>query len=280
LIAWAGFRCHGTYERHASVDAGGGVGWIIGGGFVIPTVVLGIVFIAMLRSLTAFPIAHGTHHSAPQVRVIGHRWWWEIEYLLGSTAEHVKSDTELHIPAGQPIDIELISADVIHSFWVPALHGKVDMLPDTPTHIRIDARTAGTYGGACAEFCGTQHATMLFAVVAHPRQEFDRWLAREREDAVVPTDPEALAGQVLFNSKACALCHTIRGTSARGRVGPDLTHFGRRDLLDGPMPNNEAYLRAWVAHAQSLKPGVIMPSLLDLSGTELRALTAYLRQLQ
>jgi len=280
LLVWVAFRRRGTLQEHAPVDAGGGISWILVGGIGIPAAVFVGFFIGMLSELNAFPLQDHGDHGAPQLRVIGHRWWWEIEYRFGGVSEFVTTATELHVPTGRPLDIELITADVIHSFWVPALHGKVDLIPRMPTRIQIAADEPGRYRGECAEYCGGQHSNMIFWVVAEPAERFDAWLAQQRQQAAVPASPEAQRGQQLFSSRACVLCHTIRGTPAHGSIGPDLTHFGSRQALAGPFPNNPAYLRAWVSHAQSLKPGVIMPSLLDFTGAELQDLTAYLQGLR
>jgi cytochrome c oxidase subunit 2 len=280
LLVWVALRKRGSFREHAPIGAGGGLPWILIGGVGIPAAVLIGIFLGMLTELNAFPLEHGHSHPAAQIRVTGHRWWWEVEYRIGGVQQYVKTATELHIPIGRPIDIELITDDVIHSFWVPALHGKVDLIPQTPTRIEIQADDAGVYAGECAEFCGGQHANMLFWVVAEPQAQFDAWLTRQREDAVAPDTPSRQRGQQVFTSHACVLCHTIRGTAARASVGPDLTHVGARRSLAGPFPNNESWLRAWVSHAQSLKPGVRMPSLNQFDEGELQALTDYLLALK
>lgn len=280
LLVWLVVRRRGSYADQVATSADGtGTRWILIGGFATPAIVLALIFVATLGALKAFPV-HEPDHREPQIRVIGHRWWWEIEYLYGGVHERVKSATELHIPAGEPVDIELVTRDVIHSFWVPDLHGKVDLLPHMRTRIRIQADRPGIYRGKCAEFCGTQHTNMTFHVIAQEKPVFDAWLTRERQPAAEPVSDAARQGATVFATRACALCHTVRGSGANGLVGPDLTHFGSRRWIAGPMPNNEAYLRAWVTHAQSLKPGVVMPSILDFTGEELHALTAYLRELK
>jgi cytochrome c oxidase subunit 2 len=279
LLLWVAFRRRGSFARHASVSTGGGISWILVGGIGIPAAVFFGFFIGMLGELNAFPI-DDHNHGGPDIRVTGHRWWWEIEYRIGGTVDYVTTATELHVPIGRAMDIELITRDVIHSFWVPSLHGKVDLVPRMPTRIVIQADAPGRYRGECAEYCGTQHSNMIFWVVAEPPAEFDAWLAWQRQEAVAPATPEAQHGQEIFLSRACVLCHTVRGTRAHGSIGPDLTHFGGRRALAGPFPNNPAYLRAWVSHAQSLKPGVVMPSIFDFTGPELQDLTGYLQSLQ
>jgi len=254
--------------------------WVLIGGLGIPGAVLAGIFVGMLTELQAVPMDAGHVHGTPQIRVTGHRWWWEIEYRIGGTSEYVTTANELHIPTGTDIDIQLASTDVIHSFWVPSLHGKVDLIPNQMTHIRIRATDAGAYRGECAEFCGGQHANMLFWVVAEPDAQFTAWLDGLREPGRVPVEEDEQRGQQVFMSHACVTCHTIRGTLARATVGPDLTHIASRRSLAGPFPNNESWLRAWVSHAQSLKPGVLMPSLPQFEDGELQALTAYLLSLR
>lgn len=279
LLVWVAVRRRGSLMEHAPVDAGGGISWILVGGIGLPAALFGGFFVAMLGHLTAFPLEH-VDHAAPDIRIVGHRWWWEIEYRAGPLHDWVRTASDLHIPVGRTMDIELATADVIHSFWVPSLHGKVDLIPRMPTRIRIQADDAGIYRGQCAEFCGAQHSNMVLTVIAEPAADFERWLARERAGASAPATAEQQRGQALFNSRACVLCHTIRGTAAKARVGPDLTHLASRRTLAGVLPNNEGYLRAWITHAQSLKPGVVMPSIIDFSSQELHDLTAYLQHLR
>lgn len=280
LIAWIAFRRRGSLDTHAPITEGGGIRWILVGGLGFPAAVLVGVFIGMLTELNALPLDHHQGHGSPHVRITGHRWWWDVEYRMGSVDQWVRSASELHIPTGTPIDVELTSDDVIHSFWVPSLHGKVDLLPATSTRIEIQATDSAVYAGECAEFCGKQHANMLFRVVAEPPDRFEQFLASERQEGVLPASDSARRGLQLFTEHACILCHTIRGTTARGSVGPDLTHVGRRLTLAGPIHNDPASMRAWVSHAQSIKPGVTMPNMLDLTSGDLAALSDYLMSLQ
>ena len=184
---------------------------------------------------------------------------------------------ELHIPVGEPVVLELESADVVHSFWVPRLSGKLDMVPGRRNLMRIQADEPGVYGGQCAEYCGGPHALMGFVVVAHPAAEFARLMAQRREPQPAPADPAAIAGQALFQSAGCAACHRIAGTSANGLAGPDLTHVGsRRTLGAGILPNNRGTLMGWIGNSQAIKPGNRMPPYAVLSGDELKALAVYL----
>jgi cytochrome c oxidase subunit 2 len=189
--------------------------------------------------------------------------------------------TELHIPVGKPVDIELETRDVIHSFWIPKLQGKVDLVPGRVNRVRIMADEPGVYRGECAEFCGVQHAHMRIEIVADQPAFYEAWLAAQRAPAREPSDTQLGHGRDVFLSSACALCHTIRGTDAHGLVGPDLTHVGgRARIAGGSLENNTANLEAWIVDAQSLKPGAQMPSLRQLPGADLRALVAYLQSLR
>jgi cytochrome c oxidase subunit 2 len=280
LVFWLSLRRRGSLATHQPYDALEDRRWIVIGGFTIPVVILATVFILMLKSMAAFPMGDDEMHAHPRVRVTGHQWWWEVEYLDGDVHEHVVGANEIHIPVSTPIDVELRSDDVIHSFWVPRLHGKVDLVPQVVNRIRIQADQAGVYRGQCAEFCGTQHAHMILYVVAHRPGEYEQWLDHARRAAVTPADPFAARGEQLFMSHQCVLCHSIRGTDARGTVGPDLTHVGSRlGIAANAVPNDVADLSAWVTHAQSLKPTAQMPNITAFNGDELLALVAYLRTL-
>jgi cytochrome c oxidase subunit 2 len=277
-VAW---HRRGQLATHLPFDADDDRRWIVVGGFTIPVMILGVIFVVMLKSMSAFPMGDAEMGTPADIRVTGYQWWWQIEYLTGGVSEHVEGANEIHIPAGRPVDIELRTHDVIHSFWVPRLHGKIDLVPEVVNRIRIQADNQGTYRGQCAEFCGPQHAHMIFYVVAHPAQEYAAWLERARQPSVVPDDPFAQRGQQVFLSNQCALCHTIRGTAANGRLGPDLTHVGSRlGIAANTLPNDVASVTAWVTHAQSLKPYSQMPNITAFTGEEIRALTTYLSGLK
>jgi cytochrome c oxidase subunit 2 len=193
----------------------------------------------------------------------------------------VTTANEIHIPAGRAIDIDLASSDVIHSFWVPELHGKVDLIPGMTNRIRVEADHPGTYRGQCAEFCGAQHAHMILLVIAETPEKFEQWLAEQRQPAATPATEQHVLGQQLFESRPCLLCNTIRGTLANGRVGPDLTHLGSRRMIAANMlENNTANLAAWVTHARSLKPGTVMPDVTQFDGEELQSIVGYLQHLR
>jgi cytochrome c oxidase subunit II len=281
LIGWLALRRRGTLAEHAPWDAGGGMRWVTVGGMTIPIIVLAVIFVVTLRTMSAFPMGDNEMHGpAPMLRIIGHQWWWELQYLVGGETQRVVTANEIHIPAGQPVDIELQTADVIHSFWVPELHGKVDLLPGKVNRIRVQADRPQTFRGECAEYCGPQHARMILLVQADAPADFQAWLRHQGQEALAPTAPDTAHGQQLVMSSACVLCHTIRGTGAQGRVGPDLTHIAsRRRIAANAFDNNRANLTAWVTHAQSLKPYAKMPNLTVFTGAELTDLVSYLQTL-
>lgn len=225
------------------------------------------------------------------VEVIGHKFWWEVRY----PDDEVVTANEVHIPTGERVRIRLESEDVIHSFWVPALTGKMDLIPGETNETWIETDNPGTYWGQCAEYCGIQHALMRFVVVAHEPDEFEDWLTAQREPAAEPAEPaevadpapdayddpeQILRGREVFMSASCVYCHTIAGTEATGTFGPDLTHLASRDYLAaGTIPNQRGHLAGWLVDPQAIKPGSHMPGT-DLSGEDLQALLAYLESLE
>lgn len=283
LIAWAASRRRGTLEEHAPIDIGGGQGWIAVGGLAVPLVVLCFIFVLGLRLLASFPIHDpmNQHAIKPDIVVIGHQWWWEVHYVDGPVETHFTTANEIHIPANKPVMLELLSEDVIHSFWVPTLHGKVDLIPGRSNYVQIEASHPGNFAGECAVYCGEQHAQMRLLVVAQSAEDFQAWEEGQRKPSDPPTSQEAQAGEQIFLGGPCAMCHQVRGTVAGGRVAPDLTHIASRQFIGSDsFPNNTAYLESWITHAQSLKPGCQMPDLTQFSGVQLQELTAYLQQLK
>lgn len=273
-------RQRGSLTEKPKLDPNEGEMWIFVGGLAIPATILAVIFVVSIRVLATFP-AHASEQGAAEIRITGHQWWWQVEYLGETPDQNVVTANEIHIPAGEPVDIELKSDDVIHSFWVPALHGKVDLIPGLANHLRIEANSPGVYHGQCAEFCGAQHAHMKITVIADAPADFQAWLAGQRRDANDPTTAMAKEGQQILLSRPCGFCHTIRGTVAGGRVGPDLTHFASRSTLAaGTLSNSDGNLEAWITHAQSIKPGAKMPNLTQFDGEQLRSITAYLDQLK
>jgi cytochrome c oxidase subunit 2 len=254
-----------------------GTGWIIWGGAVFPGIVLAAIFIVSLGAMGRFP------ESRPVVtiHVTGHQWWWQLDYEFPQLPQQFRTANEIHIPIGRPVRLILTSADVIHSFWVPQLQGKLDVIPGDTNDLRLVARRAGRYTGACAEYCGAQHAHMGLTVVAEDTTSFKQWAAHQLTDAVPPHDSVTAAGQRLFAGGPCSLCHTVRGTPALAQVAPDLTHVGSRlTLAAGTLPNTLGNLEGWIANAQSLKPGTTMPTLSAYDGPQLHALAVYVSSLK
>jgi cytochrome c oxidase subunit 2 len=214
------------------------------------------------------------------VDVIGYVYWWDVAYRRPDGSRGAASANELHIPVGEPVELFLHAADVIHSFWVPSLAGKTDMIPGRVNRMVIQADRPGIYRGQCAEYCGLQHTLMAFDVIAVPRAEFDAWLAAAAQPARQPEVPELRQGRDLFVSLGCGACHAVRGLS-EARLGPDLTQVGsRRTLGAGTVPGGVGNIAGWIASAQHLKPGNAMPSYDQLEGPQLRALAAYLESLK
>ena len=215
-----------------------------------------------------------------RIDVVGHQWWWEVKYDDPDQHNIVNTANEIHVPVGRPVLIKMTSTDVIHSFWAPNLAGKKDLIPGHETVTWFRADSAGTYRGQCAEFCGYEHAKMAFYVIAEPRLEFEKWLDHQREEAKTPTDSLTQAGERVFLSGPCVMCHTISGTGAGATVGPDLTHLaGRRTIAAGTLPMTTGNLAGWILDPQSIKPGAKMPPN-QLDPQALQALIAYLGTLK
>lgn len=258
-------------ERAAEDRAGRRLQLIAGG--VVPALIVVVLFVATLRAMSA-PSMMATS-TVSDVEIIGRQWWWEVRY----PRLDIVSANEVHIPVGQRVRLTVRSGDVIHSFWVPRLHGKIDLVPGRSNAIWLDATRAGTYRGQCAEYCGLQHARMALRVVAHEPASYTAWTLRERAPAAPPPDTLATAGMGVFN-RVCAACHTVRGTLAAGARGPDLTHLASRATLAAEtLPNTRNNLTAWIGDAQRIKPGNGMPSI-NLPPAELRAVVAYLESLR
>jgi cytochrome c oxidase subunit 2 len=240
-----------------------------------------LLFIMMISSFRASrALGSMNNEQALTIQVIGHQWWWEVQYPNKDASKTVITANEIHIPVGVPIRIHGTSRDVIHSFWLPNVQGKRDLLPGYQNDLMLQIDRPGRYQGQCAEYCGEQHAHMSFEVVAEPETDFDYWLSLQMKSAVSPPTPDAARGQQVFLTRACVMCHTIRGTTAGSRVGPDLTHLASRSTIAaGMLPNTIGNLAGWILNAQNLKPGCRMPPN-QMSGTELQDLLAYLETLQ
>jgi cytochrome c oxidase subunit 2 len=218
-----------------------------------------------------------------RMRVSGNIYWWRVSYLDGAGNEVHADANELHIPVGQPVVVEMVSEDVIHSFWVPKLGGKMDMIPGRTNRLKLQADKPGTYGGQCAEFCGGAHSLMGFVVVAHEPAQWQRWLEARVKPSVpdTPVSADAMRGKQLFGEVGCAACHRVAGTQAQGLSGPDLSFVGSRGSLGaGILPNTRATLIGWIGDSQSIKPNNRMPSYRSLTADELNALAAYMDSLK
>ena len=274
VVLWRGLR----RDPDTNTDDGDEAGarpWLVGGGVVLPVVVIGIVFAATLGAMRATPTGEDTDGMV--VEVTGHRWWWQVEY----PQQGITSANEIHIPTGRPVTFRLTSADVIHSFWIPALGGKMDMLPEDVNTLVLQADRPGRYDGDCAEFCGLQHARMGLTVVAHPPAEFDAWAREQSRGTAAPSGASATRGQEIFRSADCARCHTLAGRGGGGDVAaPDLTHLGDRLTLGaGVLENTPENLRRWIQDPQAFKPGIEMEAA-ELTDDELDDLVTYLQGLQ
>jgi cytochrome c oxidase subunit 2 len=246
-------------------------------GAAIPGLILVALFVWTIQTLNALdPRAR-----APDmvVDVVGKQWWWEVRYRDTVPGRVFVTANEIHVPVGRRVELRLTATDVIHSFWVPELHGKTDLIPGRENVTWIQADRPGVYRGQCAEYCGVQHATMGLLVVAQPRAEFESWAAGQRRPAASSAD-SADPGRAAFLASACARCHAVRGTPAAGNAGPDLTHVAsRRTLAAALVPNTPGHLGGWIGNPQALKPGSRMPRV-PMSPAQFRLIHGYLRTLE
>jgi cytochrome c oxidase subunit 2 len=249
------------------------------GGIAFPVIVLTALLgygVSLIRASTL----ESSESPAARIEVIGEQWWWRVAYIAAD-GSRIESANEIRIPVGEEIEFILGAADVIHSFWIPALGGKMDMIPGRVTHLRLRADHGGIYRGQCAEYCGGPHALMALQVKALPPEEHTAWLAAEAAPAMEPATEEAIAGKALFLAAGCGGCHAIRGTEATGTIGPDLTHIGSRSSVGAEtLPLNEANLARFIEDGQHVKPGNRMPPFGIFSDEELASLAAYLAGLR
>jgi len=267
-LTWVAIR----KPREAESRPGWKNGFIVVGGAIIPAIILVIILFASLGVQKALRLPE----TNLTIEVIGHKWWWEVVY----PDERIITANEIYIPVGEPVRLELSSADVIHSLWIPNLQGKTDMLPDKVNVTWIEADRAGTFRGQCAEYCGVQHALMRLVVVALPREEFDAWVQARQQPVVAPTEAVLQRGREVFFAADCNNCHTIADVQATTKRGPDLTHIGtRRTLAAGVLPNNRGNLTGWISNPQAIKPGNLMPRT-HLESEDLHALVEYLESLE
>lgn len=264
-------------ESVAIERSGSGLNWIsIGVGissvFLLVSLIWTMAVLARINSPSA--------NSSPlTIEVTGQQWWWKARYLNDDPSKVLTTANEIYIPVGRPVRVKLIGADVIHSFWVPALAGKTDTIPGQINETWLQAARPGRYRGQCAEYCGEQHAHMAFFVTAQSPDQFQAWLNKQLAPAESVSVPEAAKGEHMFEVH-CGACHTVRGTLAGGSVAPDLTHLmSRETLAAGTLPNTLGNLVGWIANPQSIKPGTYMPNLY-LSGPELTEISTYLETLK
>jgi cytochrome c oxidase subunit 2 len=247
---------------------------------VVILLVLLVASVGTGRALSSLLPTEGPERTFT-IELVGHQWWWEIHYLGPQPAFQVTTANEIHVPVGRKVVLRLRAADVIHSFWVPQLQGKRDLIPGYVTELPLIADKPGLYRGQCAEFCGQQHALMALSVIAEPPAKFQRWLRSQREPAAaVPGSALERRGQQVFLASSCPLCHGVQGTAAGAGNGPDLTHLmSRRTLGSGTLPNTPQYLKEWIVDPQRFKPGNAMPPSM-LEPDDLAALLGYLESLR
>jgi cytochrome c oxidase subunit 2 len=273
------FRKRPAASSREITRRGNGIRWILAGGVVIPAIILVTLFFFVVTTLstTAQP---PRRNLAGTFDIVGHRWWWEVKRVDIAGTQQFVTANELHIPVGRPVRLHLSSADVIHSFWVPELAGKTDVIPGQVNDAWLMAEKPGVYFARCAEYCGMQHAHMALRVVAESDSEYTAWLSAQKDDAAIPMSDEETHGREVFLGSACASCHQIRGTAAGALVGPDLTHIGsRRTVGAGALPNTEGNLAGWIANSQTIKPGNAMPAMY-LPARDLHDVVEYLESLK
>ena len=250
---------------------------IIGGGVALPTVVLAALLAYGLPVLPA--ILTPAPEGALTIHVTGKQWWWRVQYMTPQGI--VETANEIRLPVSQRIQLQLTSPDVIHSFWVPSIAGKMDLVPGRLTRLALEPTRTGVFRGACAEYCGASHALMAFTVVVVDRDEFEEWLDAQAAPAPGPADALTARGETAFIANGCTACHTIRGTAAAGVIGPDLTHVGGRMRIGaGTLGNDADAFITWISQTDRIKPGVHMPAFRAISRDDLSALGAYLDSLQ
>ncbi len=256
--------------------ARGGMSWIVLGVGGSSLVLLGVTVWTVVTLAAVSSVPPG--EARLTLEVVGHQWWWEVRYLSDEPDRQFQTADEIHVPVGVPVVVKLRTADVIHSFWIPALTGKTDLIPGQTNTSWFSADRPGVYRGQCTEYCGQQHAHMGLEVIAEPNDAFASWQAHQLQPAAAKSEG-ARRGLAVFMTK-CAACHTVRGTSAGGVLGPDLSHLmARHRLAAGTLPNTPGYLSGWISDPQHVKPGALMPRL-DLPGPELAQLRDFIEQLQ
>lgn len=272
VIALLCFALFHRRNRESALAGRGANTFVTVGGVIIPLLVLIFLFGLTLHTMRALS---APAPSGLTINVVGHEWWWEAQY----PQQQFTTANEIHIPTGQQVLLKLTTDDVIHSFWVPQLQAKEDLLPGHANNLLLEADQPGTYRGQCAEFCGAEHAHMAFFIIADPPDQFAAWVKGQQAIPPQPTAPELQKGYQVFIGSSCSYCHTVRGTNASAKVGPDLTHLAsRRTLAAGTIDNTPGNLAGWITSAQNIKPDNKMPSIY-ISGDDLQALLVYLDSL-
>ncbi len=244
--------------------------WMVAG----PTILVGIFFYLTIDTMRKVesPIAG----QKPDIIITGHQFWWDVNY----PADSVTSANEVHMAVGKKLLIQLKSADVIHDWWVPALGNKMDLIPGRDNHVWITIRKPGVYEGTCSEFCGAQHAWMRIKVIAQSAEDFQDWITANQKPAIEATGEKVLKGKNIFLKSTCSSCHTIKGTTAQGKIGPDLTHIGSRStLLSGMLINTDSNLMKWISDPQKIKPGSMMPKFIYQQDS-IKDLVSFISQLK
>jgi cytochrome c oxidase subunit 2 len=279
VLVVAGILVRGKRGRQiapADVERPRGGAWFIYVGVGISTVVL--VAYTGWTVATMAGISNPPAKPAFTIEVVAHQWWWQFRYDDGNPSQIFDTANEIHIPVGQPVRFTLRSADVIHSFWIPALGGKTDVIPGRVNQMWLEAAKPGVYRGQCSEYCGAEHAEMALRIIADPPNVFAAWRSNQLADTPSPTNDLTTVGEQRFELR-CGACHAVRGTLADGALGPDLSHLmTRTTIAAGMLPNTPANLAGWIADPQGIKPGALMPNI-ELSGPELNAIEAYLTTL-
>jgi len=246
----------------------------------VAVVVIGLTALTVASFITDRSNAADASRAALTLKVTANQWWWDVEYSPSDPSRIVRTANEIHLPVGVPVRVMLTSNDVIHSFWVPSLAGKQDLIPGRTTDVHLLPRKTGLYRGQCAEFCGVQHAQMALDITVESKADFQRWYAAQLEPAAAPATPLQLAGYRYVTTRECSSCHNISGTPAGGQVAPDLTHFAsRRSIAAGALPMGKGNLYGWIGDPQSQKPGSKMPTI-GLEPNELHSVVAYLESLK
>jgi cytochrome c oxidase subunit 2 len=283
LLAWRGARKKVTSDADArgvieNKEGDRKAAWGVGAGLALTTITLFTVLVLSLRA--GYVVQQTFTENSVTIQVTGHQWWWEVTYLDSEPNLQFTTANEIHVPVSERVAIVTKSADVIHSFWAPSITGKRDLIPGYASSFSFEIDKPGVYRGQCAEFCGTQHAHMAFLIVAETREEFEAWKSNQLASAREPESPATIHGRDVFLQQACVMCHTIRGTDAASRVGPDLTHLAsRHEIAAGSLPNVPGALAGWILDPQTLKPGNHM-AVNVLNGDDLNDLVSYLRSLQ